>query len=919
MQYGAQLTESRVQVGSWKERANVAVICRYNHGALMSITPGTRIGPYEVTSQLGEGGMGVVFRARDSKLQRDVALKLLPEHFAGDADRLGRFQREAQLLASLNHPNIAQIYGFEQIGNAGCIVMELVDGETLGERLKNGPLPLDEALEIAKQIADALAAAHERGIVHRDLKPANIKITPNGVVKVLDFGLAKALENRSSDIRLTSLMTQMSGSTPGTVLGTAGYMSPEQARGKEVDARTDIWAFGCVLYEMLTARLAFGGETSTDMIAKIVTGQPDLDLLPRDTPSSIRLLLAATLNKNPQLRLQHIGDMRLFLDPTFFPAAPAATAQPQPPGQRGNWIAIALAVVLLAVLIPAAIYFRPGPPPARAMHFEIPLPGVLGGAFTVSPDGQRVAYWAQAADGSRAIWIRPVGGDTPMKLVGTENSRIQGIFWSPDSRYLAYRAGDKLIKIDASGGPTQVLCEITGSPRGITWSNRGVILFARPSDNIIVQVADSGGPVKPATELDSGRKEIFHIVPAFLPDGNHFLYAIVSSLPDNLGIFVGALDSKTKTRLLPFPQRGLNTIVYVLPGYLLINASGALTAQRFDASRLTLEGEPISVVPDIAAGFSVSDTGLLMYSKASTGPVTKQLLWYDRTGKQAGEVGVAAAYGNVELSPNGDRVAVDMVADNNRDIWVIDIARAVPSRITFDPAQEWSPSWSADGSRIIFGSNRGGHTHIYQKASSGVGNDELVFKSDDNEIPMHWSRDGQHIVFSRPKTETNNRDSDTWILNMPGEKKAVPFVESPFEKTQARVSPDGRWLAYSTNESGMYQIVVQSFPDPNRGKWQITAQGGVEPKWRRDARELYYLSLDGKLMSVPLKSERTFEAGTPVVLFQTPLTVNRTSPERDRRYDVAPDGRFLIVVPQTTSASTPVAAVVNWAAELARK
>jgi Tol biopolymer transport system component len=860
--------------------------------------------------------MGVVYRGRDSKLQRDVALKLLPEHFADDADRLGRFQREAQLLASLNHPNIAQIYGLEQLGTSACIVMELVEGETLGEKLKRGPLPLDEAIAIARQIADALATAHEKGIVHRDLKPANIKVTPNGTVKILDFGLAKAVENRPSDGNLSGFPTQMA-STPGMVLGTAGYMSPEQARGKDVDARTDIWAFGCVLYEMLTARVAFDGETATDMIAKIVTGQPDLDALPRETPSAIRLLLAATLNKNPQQRLQHIGDMRLFLDQTFFPAASTTASQPQPPsaGRRRMLVPVLVAVASIAALVAAAMYFRPAPPAAPAMRLEISLPGVVGGGFNLSPNGQRVAYQAQAADGSRALWIRAVGGETAEKLAGTENSSAS--MWSPDSRYLAVLSEGKLKKIDASGGPAQLICEIAGGQRGMTWNRAGVILFARASDNLLFRVSDSGGEAKPVTELDSARKETLHAVPVFLPDGNHFLYAIVSSVPDNAGIFVGALDSKSKTRVMPLPER-LNGFAYAAPGYLLLN-SGTLTAQRFDASRFAVEGAPIPLAQDIESYFSASDTGLLLYRKASTTPASKQLLWFDRAGKQTGQVGAAGNYGNVELSPNGDRVAVDMIANNNRDIWVIDVARAVPSRITFDASSEWTPSWSPDGSRIIFGSSRGNRNHIYQKSSSGIGNDELVFNSEDGEIPVNMSRDGRYVVFSRLKSGTNNRATDTWILNMSGDKKAVPFVESPFDKTHARVSPDGRWMAYSTNDSGTYQIVVQSFPDPNGGRWQITAQGGVEPKWRRDGRELYYLALDGKLMSVPLKADRTFEAGTPVPLFQTPLTVNRNQPERDRRYDVTPDGRFLIVTPQATPASTAVTAVVNWPSGLGER
>jgi hypothetical protein len=558
----------------------------------MAITPGTRIGAYEVTTQLGEGGMGVVFRARDTRLLRDVAVKLLPDDFIDDPDRLSRLQREAQLLASLNHPNIAQVYGLERLGNTGCIIMELVEGDTLAERLKNGPLPLDEAVEIAKQIADALAAAHERGIVHRDLKPANIKLTPKGTVKVLDFGLAK-LGSRTPETRLSMMPTKVSGSVAGMVVGTIGYMSPEQARGKEVDTRADIWAFGCVLYEMLTARQAFEGETATDMIAKIVTSPPDLDLLPAETPSSIRLLLHATLNKNAQQRLQHIGDMRLFLDEKFFPKVPAATAMAgvERKGSRGRLLIAAL-VALLAALVPAAFYFRYSSlPGASEMHFDLAIPGIAG-MVSVSPDGQRVAYIAQPGEESRSLWTRPVRSDTAQRLARTENPTT-GPAWSPDSRYLAFFADGKLKKVDVTSGSVQVICDFTGPVRGFAWNRDGVILLWK--DNAIVRVSDTGGEIKPVVPLDPNRKELAHGVPVFLPDGKHFLYATVSSVAENAGIFVRPLESNSTVvpvRIMPLPNQ-INNLAYAPPGYLLLAGSGTLTAQRFDTNRFTLEGQPI--------------------------------------------------------------------------------------------------------------------------------------------------------------------------------------------------------------------------------------------------------------------------------------------------------------------------------------
>jgi serine/threonine protein kinase len=878
----------------------------------MALTPGSRIGAYEVTTQLGEGGMGVVFRARDTKLLRDVALKMLPDHFADDPDRLSRFQREAQLLASLNHPNIAHIYGLEQAGTTGCIVMELVEGETLDEKLKNGPLKLDEALEIAKQIADALAAAHDRGIVHRDLKPANIKLTPNGTVKVLDFGLAKALSDRAQGTEVSMMPTKVSGSMAGMVVGTAGYMSPEQARGREVDARTDIWAFGCVLYEMLTARQAFGGETTTDMIAKIVTAPPDLSLLPPEIPSSVRLLLESTLNKNPQHRLQHIGDMRLFLDQKLFPAtAPLATGTTAPRRSPLKALLIGSLAALIAAAVAVAVYSRLSvPPPQSELHFELSLPGIQGLVW-VSPDGQHLAYVAQPGDEARAIWIRTINGDNAQRLPRTENA--SAVQWSPDSRYIAFLADGKLKKIDLTGGAGQVICD-AANLRGFTWNRDGVILLSK--DNIIARVSDRGGDVQPITTIDTAHKEQAHVGPVFLPDGKHFIYLIIGLVPENAGFFVGSLDGGMPKRVLPLPNQ-INGLAYV-NGYLLL-VGGRLTAQRFNESTLAVEGDPILLADGVEGAFSVSDNGLLFYRKGSGAPPTKQLIWFDGSGKQVGEVGAAAAnYGNVELSPKGDRVAVDINTNGNRDIWVIDIARSVPSRITFENSPEWSPSWSSDESRLIFASTRDGGTGVYSKSSSGVGSTELVFSAEKNEVPVSWSRDGRYAVFSRQHANAGAA-YDTWLLDMSGEKKATPLVESPFDKVTARISPDGRWIAYATNDTGMYQIVVQSFPDPNGGRWQITAQGGFEPKWRHDGRELYYLAFDGKLMAVPIKTDKTFEAGTAAPLFETPLQVGRSLSSRDRRYDVSSDGRFLIVTPMNTAGPQPIVAVVNWMAGLAKK
>jgi len=500
----------------------------------MALTPGSRVGVYEVTAQIGAGAMGVVFRARDTRLLREVALKVLPEHFADDLDRLSRLQREAQLLASLNHPNIAHVYGLEQAGGAACIVMELVDGETLADRIERGAIPLDEAVAIAKQIAEALAAAHQQGIVHRDLKPANIKLTPNGTVKVLDFGLAKPVGTGSPGSSSSMLPTVVNGSGVGIITGTVAYMSPEQARGKQVDARTDIWAFGCVLYEMLVGRPVFDGETPTDIIAKVVTGHPDLDALPAGTPASIRLLLSATLNKNLGQRLQHIGDAALFLDQSALPAA-AATTPSRPKTSR--WLAVlgaAAIVVLAAALGAVALYSRPSPRPAGpAMMLQVALPNYVDDA-TVSPDAQRIAYIGEPRGEKRAIFIRALGSEAAQKVPGSDTA--QGfLVWSPDSRWLAFVVDKKLKKFDVLAGSVQTISDLGEPVRGFTWSH-GVMLLGTSTG--LVRVSDEGGPTTRVTEIDWKGKENAHIVPIFLPDGNHFLYVITAATPETNGIFV---------------------------------------------------------------------------------------------------------------------------------------------------------------------------------------------------------------------------------------------------------------------------------------------------------------------------------------------------------------------------------------------
>jgi Tol biopolymer transport system component len=856
--------------------------------------------------------MGVVYRGRDSRLQRDVALKLLPDLFATDVDRLSRFEREAQVLASLNHSNIAQIYGLEQVGESVCLVMELVDGETLEDRLRRGPLPLDEALNIARQIAAALAVAHERGIVHRDLKPANIKLTPSGTVKVLDFGLAKAIAPKVSDLSATAMPTIGSGSLLGMIVGTPRYMSPEQARGQEVDSRTDIWAFGCVLYEMLTARQAFGGETVVDVLATIVNQPPDLNLLPKDTPPAIRHLLSLTLQKSSAERLQHIGDARLFLDGSFGGGAQEAA----PAVSRWTWWLVAAALVLALGAVVAAVLLSGRRPVAATsvMRFDLSLPQMFGSPI-LSPDGTSIAYGIQPSDGRRMLAIRSIGAESGRPIAGTEN--IANLLWSPDSRRIATVADGVLRIVELSTGSSRQVGNIGVLRSGASWNGDGTILFGR--DNVIMRASDTDGSVTPLTKLDTGRKEILHALPVFGPDMRHFFYVAVGGKPEDSGIFKASLDgSEAPVRVVQVQPNRFNGMAYVTTGFLLFMNEGRLIAQRVDGNGRA-QGPSTVIADGIDNSFTVSNTGLLMYHRA-TPTAGKQLLWFSRDGKQVGQTGPVENYGNVDISPKGDRAAVDLVTNNNRDIWIVDLQRSVAQPVINDPAAiDWTASWSPDGSRIAFASTRradnGVITKIFEKSSTGAGTETALPSGDVSSVPVHWTPDGKYIVFSRLRQPGNTLSYDTWILPLFGDRKPAPLLETGFDKFNARVSPDSRLVAYSTNESGTYQIVVQTFPDPSGGKWQISANGGIEPKWRHDGRELYYLNLDGKLMAVSIASS-PFAAGLPTELFQTPLTVNRAQPTRDRRYDVAPDGRFLMVVPSATGPESPYSVVVNWEAGL---
>jgi eukaryotic-like serine/threonine-protein kinase len=892
----------------------------------MAIQSGTHLGYYEILAPLGAGGMGEVYRARDGKLGRDVALKVLPEAFARDAERMARFQREAKVLASLNHPNIATIHGLEDSGATHALVMELVEGPTLADRIQQGPIPIDEALRIAKQICEALEYAHERGIVHRDLKPANIKVTNDDAVKVLDFGLAKAIEGDPSSIDISSSPTMSRMATmQGILLGTAAYMSPEQAKGKSVDRRADIWAFGCVLYEMLTGKMAFSGETVTDTLAAVIMKEVDLSSLAAATPLRVRVLLQRCLQKEPKQRLRDIGDARISIDETLsgLPdamllgapgAATTATPQPAVPQWR-RALPWGLSALLAVVLIAGAIVWRSEKSVEGPAYFlaVLPFPAV---DVSVAPDERTVAVVGfSESDRTNVLWLYAIGDQQARKLPDTNGARFP--FWSPDGKSLAFFAEGKLKRLDIAGGPVQTICD-AASGRGGTWNKDGVIVFT-PTGGLLdglYRVPASGGIATRISTPDPTRGESTNRWPEFLPDGKHFLYfggdvsgSIAESAASN-AIFVGALGSNQKT----FVTKGTGNASYVAPGYLLYYRDKTLFAQPFDADELKVSGDPVALLTDVAYTPRISHTAFsaaegVLVAQRGSGVSVSQLVWYDRKGNAVGSVGERENVVNVTLAPDGKTLALDRTdeATQNSDVWTYDLQRNSLNRLTFDPSVDAAPVFSPDGKQILFASSRDHLFKVYLKNTDGTQQEKLLPVNGPDRYdryPSDWSRDGRYILYTY--------GTDLWVAESP-DWRTRPFVQGHGAVKNAQFSPDERWVAYASSESGRWEVYVTSFPDA-RGKWQVSTAGGTQPRWRGDSKELFYLAADGKIMSVSVAGGPTFDAGTSVALFQAnPRVLVATS---DRvSYDVSKDGqRFLINTQQRNSDAQPMTVVLDWQA-----
>ena len=867
---------------------------------------------YRITEKLGAGGMGEVWRATDMRLGRDVAIKVLPEAFARDPERVARFEREARVLASLNHPNIAAIHGFEQAGERHFLVLEYVPGPTLAEMIAGGPLEIDEALRLSRQIAEALEEAHDKAVVHRDLKPANVKVTPEGKVKVLDFGLAKALAGDPGDPSQSATLT-VAATRAGVIMGTAAYMSPEQARGQRLDRRTDIWAFGCVLYEMLSGRRAFGGENITDIIAAIVTREPDWSKLPGATPAGVHRLLRRCLEKDPKDRLRDIGDSPILTETPAVVAPPPVTVRQS----RPRFAALGATALLAALAAAAGVWLitrRPPSPAPPLMRFAVNLPtgeGLSGSAsghlFALSPDGARVAYVVQRG-GVSHIYLRPIDQLEAKPIPGTDGGVSP--FFSPDGQWLAFSQQARLKKVALSGG-APVTLGIGRLAGGGAWGPDDTIIFNDVIGAGLMRIPASGGIAQSLTTPAKG--EIHHRWPEFLPGGKALLFgSMTGGGPETGAVFLQSLETGQRRLLIP----GVTQARYAASGHLMFLRAGSLFAAPFDLARLEITGPAVPVLDRVgltfvgdAAHFALSDTGTLVYAPGS-GLRSRRLTWVDRRGSPTVLPAPPRTYTQAKVSPDGQRLAL-LIRDDNPDIWVYQVARGTLTRLTVEGGEDETPAWSPDGKTVAYSSSRPGQPRsIFARPADGGGAEERLWSGDHHVHLTAWSPDGKTIAYQESHPDTG---WDLWVLPLEGDRKARPFLRTQFDERDAVFSPDGRWLAYGSTESGRSEVYVQAFPEAPSGpgaKTPISADGGGEPLWARNGRELFYRNGD-KVMAVPVTPGSSFAAGAPRPLFEG---------QYDPWWHTAPDGqRFLMIGREQESGVNQLHFVLNWFDELRRR
>ena len=889
----------------------------YNRSRSVALTPGTRVGSYEVLVQIGAGGMGEVYRARDTKLHRDVALKILPDAFALDGDRIARFRREAQLLAALNHPNIAAIYGFEDSGSTHALVLELVEGSTLADRIAKGLIPLDDALSIAKQIAEALEAAHERGIIHRDLKPANVKVTPDGTVKVLDFGLAKIFDAPGS-LDAANSPTVMGGTLQGVILGTAAYMSPEQARGLSVDQRTDIWALGCVLYEMLTGARAFAGTSASDTVAAVLRGEPDYQALPVGTPSRIRVLLRRCLQKDPRRRLHDVADLRIEIDDRE--AEASAVTKPPFTGNHGA------SLVLLALIAGAALASgmwwartRLSRTTAAPIHLSLSLPSQVAASghmnasreLAISPDGQTIVYVA-TRDGKQQLFLRRLGASEGKLIEGTDGART--VLFSPDSEWIAFDKGGELRKAALSGGSPVSICTLSGTGFfGGDWGADNTIVFVPDYNGGLWTVSANGGTPQALLKTDVEKDRVSYSDPQVLPGGKGVLFTLASGhavTADDQDIAVLETGA-TEPRIL---IRGGSHPRYLPTGHIVYVHDGALLATAADLRTLAVTGTPVSVVEGLGqtwsgdTDYSISANGTLVYD-AGTGTKTGgAFVLVDRKGRVQPTSIKRGNYSEFSVAPNGRSIATRVYAVND-DIWTYDLATGTPLRLTFEPFDEIFPHWTADGSRIAFGTRTGA---IFWKAADGSGEREELTRGTNPRYPVSFSRDGKRMAFVEIHP---SRRRDIWVLALDGDRRAEPLIATDADEKDAEFSPDGHWLAYVSDETGRDEVFVRPI-GAQGGRHQVSSDGGTSPHWSATTRELFFVKGD-QLEAVTMDHE-----GNPVgrdrVLFSFPRFEDlQASPERPN-YDVMPDGEHFVFLVDQSSLPNRYNVVLNWFDELKR-
>jgi len=877
--------------------------------------PGARLGPYEIVSAIGAGGMGEVFRARDTKLGRDVAIKVLPSSLTTDPERLARFTREAQVLASLNHPNIAAIYHVEDTDGSPAIVMELVDGETLADRIAHGPIPLHEALPIARQIAEALEAAHEQGVIHRDLKPANIKMRPDGTVKVLDFGLAKLAEPQAASNTNPPLSMSPTITSPalvsgvGVLLGTAAYMAPEQAKGQPADKRSDIWAYGCVLYEMVTGVRAFDGADIAEVLGGVVRLEPDWTRL-RQFPLPLVTLIRTCLAKNRNSRIADASTLRYVID--HLPTAADEPTRVTAGRRRGlPWSVAALCFAgLLAFAIVAVRHLTETPATMTPLRFDVMSPenAPFTGAvpqFAISPDGRSLAFVADS-NGKAMLWVRSLTNASAQALAGTENALYP--FWSPDNQWLGFFTATQLKKVPATGGPTILIADVAeGSNNSVsgTWTKDNVIVVATGTS--VWQIGASGGARKVLSVPDKAHGDTGNRYASVLPDGRHYLFLVTRG--SQREIRLASREGGEMTTVLTDASRTVYS-----SGHLIFSRAGVLMAVAFDPTTGRVSGEPFPIAGQVSesasagyAPFSVSDNGIVTF--ATAGADTIQLTWKDRAGTTLGTIGDPGDYRDLSaFAPDGRRVVLSRTTNSNRDVWVVDTARVTSTRVTFGPSTEANPAWSPDGKWIAFTGASAGDG-LYEKAADGSGEERLVAKLDGAGGVNDWSSDGRFIAYradGRPQTQ-----ADVWIVPMDGKSNPFVFLQTPYDEDNATFSPDVHWIAYESDESGDKQVYVQPFP-PTGAKYQISRNGGTRPRWRADGREIFFVASDGSMMAAKVNIERPYETETPVRLFDSGIA---TRTARARMYAVTADGnRFLLAVPRQRATPTPITVIVNWLA-----